>query len=164
MLVLLLVSACANSSLGRPDPVEDTCPYVGTWSLVDVQCGATGSFEAFFERYDDASLTVADSPTGCSVQVELVGGGCASTERWSVALDETDPTIGDLESGGIASCSPDGCSFDGATPCLLGTGAGASPVTLDLVEPELEVSGDLGSAGEGLACPLGLVATFVRSR
>lgn len=162
VLALSFLAACTNSGLGQPDPTEEACPYSGSWSLVDVSCGAFQSYEPFFERYDGATLDVTAIPTGCSVQVSLTGGTCAASERWTVTLDELDLSVGELESGGVAACEPVGCSFGSSTPCLSGTGAGAADVTLDLVEPELVLTGDFGAAGADLDCPLGLVATFQR--
>ncbi|MEM6928015.1 MAG: hypothetical protein AAF602_13875 [Myxococcota bacterium] len=162
MFALVLLQACANSGLGQPDPIDESCPYVGTWALAGVDCGAIPTFEPFFARYDDAMLEVSAAPAGCSVQVELFNAECRATERWTITLDEEDPGLGELESGGIAACDPDGCSFDGTTPCLPGTGAGASGVSLALSEPELVLTGALGAAAADLECPLGLVGTFTR--
>lgn len=161
MLALLLIQACANSSLGRPELIDSECPYEGRWTLSEVDCGAFASFEPFFERYETATLVVSSSQTGCAVQVGLEGVSCAATERWAITLDEDDDTTGELESSGILACEPEGCSFDGTTPCLPGAGAGTGEVTLSMADDVLVLSGGFGAAADDLDCPLGLVATFV---
>jgi len=154
------LSGCANSSLGRPELLDERCPWAGRWTLTDVSCGSFGSFRDFYERFDGASLVASGTETGCAVQVALDGVACSATERWTVVLDETDEMRGDLESTGILACEPSGCSFDGSTPCLPGAGAGSSPVEIVASEDQLVLTGAFGAASEGIECPLGLVATF----
>jgi len=156
---LLLLAGCTNSSLGQPDLGDDTCPYEGEWALLDVSCGSFGAFAPFYERFDHAALVLTSAQAGCTAQVTLEGGECVASERWALTFDEVDPEIGELQSTGILTCDPVGCSF-GAGSCLPGVGAGTGSVTMVLGDQGLVVSGGMGAAGADLDCPLGLTATF----
>ncbi|MBX2798789.1 MAG: hypothetical protein KTR31_14010 [Myxococcales bacterium] len=133
MLLLLSLSACTNSGLGRTDDATTTsttpvptCPWVGVYDLDEVFCSSF-PFDPWFDDHDVAVLRIAQNDTvgWCDVEVELVGPDCLERElmRLVGADDGTDDVA--VTYRGIAECDPAACVFgSGDDSCILGAGEG----------------------------------------
>lgn len=186
MLLLITLTACSNSGLGKK-PTGDTavpeasfCPWVGTWELNAVECGGF-PYDDWYLDYESAKLRIEDDgATGCDVELVLIGAECRETEamRWLVpeellGLTETTTTETvaavdvDVEYDGISKCNPDECVFGPGdqSACLVGDRAGGNDVwSVELVGGDLEVTdsdingGHLRDTAAG--CPLDVVMGF----
>lgn len=121
--------ACSNSGLDQPDPVAtaDTapppaadCPWVGTWTLSEVKCGAF-AYPTFYDVYTGGNLVITQSAvSGCDVTATLESSACRQTEGWTFSAPVG--TSVDVTRNGVTVCDPSGCAH-GDTPCTVGANA-----------------------------------------
>ena len=170
MLLLMLLPACSNSGLGQPTttPSGDTgqttavadCPWVGVWTLQTVNC-ATFPFDAWYDDYTGAVLDVTQSEdSGCDVVVTVSGNTCEESEDWHLSSP-----VGinvELTYNGIASCTPDACTFNGPdAPCEVGDRAGGTEsISIDDATGDLQIVGALADTAAG--CTLDVVTTWAQ--
>ena len=128
LLLLLSLTACTNSGLGRTTPsgstgdtgvvgTADPCPWIGTWTLTDVGCAAFG-FDEWFIDHDGAMITFTqnDAIGGCNATLDIAGAGCIESEEMHfsapIGIEVT------VTYSGISACSPTGCTFGAVDePC-----------------------------------------------
>jgi hypothetical protein len=170
-LVLALLSGCTNSGLGRTtaetgDTAAGTtevqnCPWVGTWQLDQVNCGAF-PYDSWYDAHDGATLDIDHDPAGgCVVQAEITGPACSRTEAWrfSVPLG----TSVDVTFEGITDCNPNQCAFSvEEEACERGGLAGSETLTIDDSTGNL-LAVDL-FADTAPECTLGLQTTWLSAR
>ncbi|HHO54663.1 MAG TPA: hypothetical protein ENK18_28250 [Deltaproteobacteria bacterium] len=189
MLLLISLSACSNSGLGR-DPTGDTavpelsfCPWVGTWELGSFEC-AGFVYDDWYLDYESARLKIKDDgESGCDVELVLIGADCRETEaiRWLVpeellGLPETTDSTSttalaevevEVEYDGISKCNPDECVFgdNDQAVCLVGDRAGGNDIwTIQLADGVLSVTDSDLNGGHirdtAPGCPLDVVMSF----
>ena len=168
MLLWTVLAACSNSGLGQPPTtpstgdtaavVVDECPWVGRWTLQAVRCSSF-DYTDWYDDYTGATLDVAQADEGgCDLVVTLSGATCEESEDWHM----TSP-VGinvDVTYNGIASCNPDGCTFNGTDePCAVGDRAGGGEtISVDDATGELQIVGALAHTAEG--CQLDVVTIW----
>lgn len=170
--LLFTPPGCANSGLGPPATTDSgpatapVCPLVGSWELQDVRCGAF-PFDDWFSVFDNAQLMVSGVAGGCEVSRVVASAQCRETERMRWVVDETGGV--DVQSEGVISCAPAGCSFPELGTCEEKVRAD----TEDELHAELDGSGLLeltdrqpdGTLVSGaVGCKLDVVTIWARGR
>lgn len=175
--LLLAVSGCSNSGLGRelPDSGDSgstpgtvtACPWVGTWDLVDVRCGSF-PFPDWYDIFESARLDVSLAAGGssCEVRRVLVGASCRETERMRWGVGESGVVT--VASDGVISCAPAGCSYPTIGTCPEGARAKSTdsldwrvdPKTSELELTDAQPDGTFVAGAAG--CKLDVVTTWAR--
>jgi hypothetical protein len=159
-----------GSTTTNPATEGPGCPWVGVWTLADVQCAGFTFLDKWASVYDSTTLRIEAEGDGCSVRYDWTSATCDGSEAWSLepvvpagnwGLFEGDARLTPL---GPPTCTPEACEvpegFMPADPCV------TEAPDLDTVEVNIQYTAD-GLMAEGLLddpqrhdCELGLRTTW----